>query len=120
MRVSIDKLTGKMIESQSGGETHSDPKIDDKVYAKSNLETLRQNAINAGHLEKNIEVKFATSEEYEALLEASKPVPTYSDLRKIAYGSINNQLDMQYWDLANGTTVWKDMIAQIKKDIPKE
>ena len=83
MRVSINKLTGKMIESQSGGKTHPDPKIDNKAYAKANLETLRQNAINAGHLEKNIEVKLATEEEYEALLEAGKPVPTEAELSEL-------------------------------------
>jgi len=76
MRVSINKLTGKMIESQSGGETHPDPKIDDKIYAEANLETLRQNAINAGYSKKEIEVKFVTQEEYETLIEISKPEPT--------------------------------------------
>jgi len=83
MRVSINNLTGKMIESQSGGETHPDPKIDDEVYAETNLETLRQNAINQGHLEKDIEVKFVTPEEYETLLEASKPVPTEAELTEL-------------------------------------
>ena len=76
MRVSINKLTGKMIESQSGGETHPDPKVDDTVYAEMNLETLRQNAVNAGYSEKDTEVKFVTQEEYETLIEASKPEPT--------------------------------------------
>ena len=84
MRVSINKLTGKMIEGQSGGESHPDQKIDDKVYAEANLKTLRQNAINAGHLEKDIEVKFATPEEYGALMEASKPVPTSAELSEHA------------------------------------
>ena len=84
MRVSINKLTGKMIESQSGGETHPDPKIDDEVYAETNLETLRQNAINQGHLEKDIEVKFVTQEEFEALMEVSKPVPTEAELTELA------------------------------------
>ena len=74
--ISINKLTGKMIESQSGGETHPDPKIDGVAYAKANLETLRQNAVNAGYALKDVEVKFVTQEEYEILLEASKPEPT--------------------------------------------
>ena len=84
MRVSINKLTGKMIESQSGGETHPDPKIDDKAYAEANLETLRQNAINQGYSEKDIEVKFATPEEYETLMEANKPIPTEAELSELA------------------------------------
>jgi len=39
--------------------------------------------------------------------------------RKDAYGSIEDQLDMQYWDSVNGTTVWADHIAQVKSDNPK-
>ena len=41
------------------------------------------------------------------------------EARKIAYGSIADQLDMQYWDNVNGTTTWKDHIAQVKADNPK-
>jgi len=43
----------------------------------------------------------------------------YIQARQAAYGSIADQLDMQYWDLVNGTTVWKDHIAQVKSDNPK-
>ena len=39
--------------------------------------------------------------------------------RKLAYGSIADQLDMQYWDGVNGTTLWADHIAQVKADNPK-
>ena len=39
--------------------------------------------------------------------------------RQEAYGSIADQLDMQYWDNVNGTTTWKDHIAQVKSDNPK-
>jgi hypothetical protein len=39
--------------------------------------------------------------------------------REIAYGSIADQLDMQYWDGVNGTTTWADHIAQVKADNPK-
>jgi len=35
------------------------------------------------------------------------------------YPSIGEQLDMQYWDAVNGTTTWKDTIAQVKSDNPK-
>ena len=35
------------------------------------------------------------------------------------YPSIGDQLDMQYWDAVNGTTTWKDAIAQVKADNPK-
>ena len=48
------------------------------------------------------------------------PEEPYQDKRIKAYGSINEQLDMQYKDLVNDTTVWKDHIAKVKSDIPKE
>jgi len=37
-----------------------------------------------------------------------------------AYPSIQEQLDMQYHDQVNGTTTWKDAIAKVKADNPKE
>ena len=43
----------------------------------------------------------------------------YIQARQEAYGSIADQLDMQYWDAVNGTTTWKDHIAQVKTDNPK-
>jgi hypothetical protein len=39
--------------------------------------------------------------------------------RQRAYPSIQEQLDMQYHDAVNGTTTWKDAIAQVKADNPK-
>jgi|TARA_B100000035_G_scaffold62862_1_gene50887 hypothetical protein len=41
------------------------------------------------------------------------------EARKNSYQSIADQLDMQYWDNVNGTTTWKDHIAQVKADNPK-
>ena len=41
------------------------------------------------------------------------------EARKNAYASIEDQLDMQYWDSVNGTTTWKDHIAKVKSDNPK-
>ena len=43
----------------------------------------------------------------------------YIQARQQAYGSIPDQLDMQYWDQVNGTTTWKDHIAKVKSDNPK-
>ena len=39
--------------------------------------------------------------------------------RDRVYPSIEDQLDMQYWDLLNGTTTWKDAVAKVKSDNPK-
>ena len=43
----------------------------------------------------------------------------YKTARQEAYGSIQDQLDMQYWDAVNDTTTWKDHIATVKSDNPK-
>ena len=43
----------------------------------------------------------------------------YKTARSEAYGSVQDQLDMQYWDGVNGTTLWADHIAQVKADNPK-
>jgi len=43
----------------------------------------------------------------------------YIQARQEAYGSIADQLDMQYWDGVNGTSTWSDHIAQVKSDNPK-
>ena len=43
----------------------------------------------------------------------------YKIARQEAYGSIADQLDMMYWDNVNGTTTWKNHIAQVKSDNPK-
>jgi hypothetical protein len=44
----------------------------------------------------------------------------YKRQRATVYPSIQEQLDMQYWDKVNGTTTWQDAIAKVKTDIPKE
>ena len=72
----------------------------------------------------NVRQEF-TNEEYEdrkvilAQTEFDKQQFGYIQARQEAYGSIAEQLDMQYWDAVNGTTTWKDHIAQVKSDNPK-
>ena len=39
--------------------------------------------------------------------------------RNRVYPKIGEQLDMQYKDLLNGTTTWKDAVAKVKSDNPK-
>jgi len=43
----------------------------------------------------------------------------YQRDRAIAYPSLQDQADMQYWDAVNGTTTWQDAIAKVKADYPK-
>ena len=46
-------------------------------------------------------------------------VKTYADDRIAAYGSIGDQLDMQYHDAVDSTTTWKDHVAAVKAANPK-
>ena len=39
--------------------------------------------------------------------------------RIIAYGDVGEQLDMQYKDAINGTTLWKDHVANVKATTTK-
>jgi len=43
----------------------------------------------------------------------------YINKRILAYPTIQDQLDMQYWDKKNGTTTWVDAVAKVKSDNPK-
>ena len=52
-------------------------------------------------------------------LQADYDSKQYQRDRSISYPSLQDQLDMQYWDSVNGTTTWKDAIAKVKADILK-
>ena len=43
----------------------------------------------------------------------------YQRDRAKAYPSIQEQLDMQYWDKINGTNNWQDAINAVKAKYPK-
>ncbi len=55
----------------------------------------------------------------EIKLRAEYESKQYSRDRETSYPSLQEQMDMQYWDSVNGTTIWKDAIAKVKTDIPK-
>jgi hypothetical protein len=62
--------------------------------------------------------------ESELLTEASRlqaeyDAKQYQRDRAQAYPSIQEQMDMQYWDAINGTTTWLDAINSIKQKYPK-
>jgi len=52
-------------------------------------------------------------------LQAEYDANEYQRERATAYPSIQEQLDLQYWDKVNGTTNWQDAIAKVKADTPK-
>jgi hypothetical protein len=39
--------------------------------------------------------------------------------RRVEYGSIEDQLDMMYKDMLNGTTLWQDHVTAVKALVPK-
>ena len=55
----------------------------------------------------------------EAVAKTEQVANAYKFSREENYPSIQEQLDMQYWDQVNGTTTWKDAIAKVKSDYPK-
>jgi predicted metalloprotease len=54
-----------------------------------------------------------------ARLQAEYDAKQYQRDRKEAYKSIEEQLDMLYWDKVNGTNLWKEHIDSVKDDNPK-
>ena len=52
-------------------------------------------------------------------LQADYDSKQYQRDRASQYPSIQDQLDMQYWDAVDGTTTWKDAVAKVKADNPK-
>ena len=52
-------------------------------------------------------------------LQAEYNANQYQRDRATAYPTIQEQLDMQYWDNVNGTTNWQTAIAKVKSDLPK-
>ena len=76
------------------------------VYIKEwNLDIAQPNQAQLDALETEAQ----TEENLQSILNA----------RATAYPSIQEQLDMQYWDKVNGTTNWEDAIAKVKLDNPK-
>ena len=70
----------------------------------------------------NLDIAKPTQEQLDALeteAQAEEELQEFKNARATAYPSIQEQLDMQYWDKVNGTTNWEDAIAKVKTDIVK-
>ena len=52
-------------------------------------------------------------------LQAEYDANQYQRDRELAYPSLQDQADMQFHDLANGTTTWQDAIQAVKDAYPK-
>ena len=60
-----------------------------------------------------------TAEISKADIQAKINETKYQKDRAKEYPTWQDQMDMQYKDLLNGTTTWKDAIAKDKSDNPK-
>ena len=82
------------------------------IYALySNIVTIRGNVAvdaNGNEVEINMDAVNAWVDPEQYAIDRSR-----------AYPSIQEQLDMQYWDSVNGTTTWKDAIEAVKTEHPK-
>ena len=55
----------------------------------------------------------------EAAVATEKAANEYKKKRREAFPSLQEQLDMQYWDKKNGTNKWVEAIDKVKSDNPK-
>ena len=90
--------------------------LNDKVHGGNMDGTISEIKLHDGQTpptEEAIQTKLAELHtEYDA--------QEYARNRATAFPSIGDQLDMQYHDQLDGTTTWKDAIAKVKSDNPKE
>ena len=68
---------------------------------------------------KEITINITKVNEELAKLEIEYANNKYQRDRANSYPSIQDQLDMQYWDKVNSTTTWQTAIAKVKSDNPK-
>jgi hypothetical protein len=71
----------------------------------------------------NLSIAQPTAEQlanYETAGNTKEALQTILNNRATAYPTWQDQMDMQYKDLLNGTTTWKDAVAKVKSDNPKE
>jgi len=84
--------------------------------------TVRGTDINTCEIEWNNGTTPIPKADIEAKMvevQAEYDANQYQRDRATAYPSIQEQLDMQYWDNVNDTTNWEDAIAKVKADNPK-
>ena len=58
-------------------------------------------------------------EAMRTIVKAEKDALAYQGKRREEYPSIEEQLDIIFWDKKNGTTEWEDSIQVIKNKYPK-
>jgi len=84
---------------------------------------IRGNDINTCEIEWHNGTTPISKEDIQAKmaeLQAEYEANQYQRDRAKEYPSIQEQLDMQYWDKINGTNTWQDAINAVKNKYPKE
>ncbi len=94
-----------------------------KAHAIISLVPNAEVAVREGVVEWiNPSVAPVTEEEIQAelaRLQAEYEANEYQRQRASAYPSIQEQLDLLYWDKINGTDNWEQAIAAVKAEYPK-
>jgi hypothetical protein len=70
----------------------------------------------------NLSIDEPTAEQlasYETAGNTEETLQGVLNTRARSYPTWQEQMDMQYKDLLNGTTTWKDAVAKVKSDNPK-
>lgn len=80
-----------------------------QIYAMTATELSELNVIN---------MQERNGDDIDSINIKCNAINLVQETRKNLYPSIQEQLDMQYWDTVNGTTTWKDKIAEIKTANP--
>ena len=75
--------------------------------------------VKADHKEKVTRPTDKQINDKVAELKADYDAKKYQRDRATSYPSIQEQLDMQYWDAVNGTKKWQEAVAKVKTDNPK-
>lgn len=73
-----------------------------------------------GYTIKELERENEDEERRFQIVEVEEKELTYAEKRALEYPTIQDQLDMIYWDSVNGTSLWMEKIAEIKEKYPKE
>ena len=91
-----------------------------KINPNAKVSVLNNNIDQITWLNGTTPIPKADIEAKMVEVQAEYDANQYQRDRAIAYPSIQDQLDMQYWDKVNGTTNWEDAIAKVKSDNPKD
>ena len=82
MRVCIQKSTGQLLSSQSGGET------------QEHLDTLIANAVSAGYSENDLDAHFCDDAKFaEIMAKQHESEKTYATRRSVEYPPVTDYLD---------------------------